>query len=198
MRRPKDVPEPPVCGAKTRAGTPCKCKALCGATRCWKHGAGSRIRVLRGERKPAGRPPIHGGYADPERMRYNRLQELIDKAKASPADLRSAEAELALLKGVLAWQYEKLLNGTWDVQKTPDLQEHPASWLIESGAKVIDKVARVNGMINRDRIQGMVALVDPVINVVLTIIEQHVPDDAKALARESVRERLSQILVPTG
>lgn len=28
MRRPKDVPEPPVCGAKTRAGTPCKGKVV--------------------------------------------------------------------------------------------------------------------------------------------------------------------------
>jgi hypothetical protein len=176
----------------------CKNPAVVGSSVCTKHGAGYPSRVENGSRKPPGRPPITGEYSDPERKRYGRLQELIDQAKNSPAELRSAEAELALMKGVLAWQYEKLLAGEWDMLKTPELEEHPASWLIESGARVVDKVARVNGMINRDRIQGMVALIDPVINVVLTVIEQHVPDDAKVVARETVRKKLSAILVPTG
>jgi hypothetical protein len=108
-----------------------------------------------------------------------------------------ADLELALVKAVLRWQYEKLLAGQWDVMKTPDLMEHPGTWLIDAGAKVIDKVSRVNAMIDRDRVQGMLVLVEPVINVVLGTIEDFVSDERKTEAREFVRKKLGQVLIPT-
>jgi hypothetical protein len=52
-------------------------------------------------------------------------------------------------------------------------------------------------MINRDRVHAMVNLIDPVITIVLQVIEQHVPSEAKVVARETVRKKLSAILVPT-
>jgi hypothetical protein len=187
------------CKAKSKStGERCRKLPVGGYEVCGVHGAGHPVRVERGERKPCGAPPTTGARSDPNRTRYGRLQELIDQAKSSPAELRSAEAELALMKGVLAFQYEKLLAGEWDMLKTPDLEEHPSSWLIEAGAKVVDRVAKVNSMINRDRLQALVAIVNPVINVVMTVIEQHVPDGAKVEARETVRKKLSAILIPTG
>lgn len=154
--------------------------------------------MKRGERKPPGRPLITGEYADPERTRYGRLAELVEELKADPAGLRTAELEIALIKAALRWQYEKLLAGQWDVMKTPELMEHPASWLVNAGAKVVEKVAKTNAMIDRDRVQGMLVLVEPVINVVLATVDGFVTDDKKADARDFVRKKLIQVLVPTG
>lgn len=189
----------PQCKAKSkRSGTQCRNRAVTGFKVCWMHGAGSRIRVERGQRKPSGHPVVTGEHADPERTRYGRLAELLEEAKADPAGLRTADTELALVKAVLRWQYEKLLAGEWDVMKTPEMPEHPGSWLIDAGAKIIDKVARVNGMINRDRIQGMLVLIEPVISVVFSTIQEFLPEDRKPQAREFVRQKLAQVLVPTG
>ena len=189
----------PQCHAKSkRSGQQCKKRAVRGYGVCATHGAGCPVRVERGQRKPPGRPVTTGEYADPDRSRFGRLAELLEEAKANPADLRTAEGELALVKAVLRWQYEKLLTGQWDVMKTPEMMEHPASWLIGAGAQVIDKVARVNAMINRDRVQALLVLVDPVINVVVRIITDFVPEERQSEVKEVVRQRLSQVLVPTG
>src|SRR5262245_38774316 len=137
----------PQCSAKSkRSGKRCKKRAVTGYRVCATHGAGCPIRVKRGERKPPGRPIVTGEYSDPGRARYGRLAELVDELKADPAGLRTAELELTLIKAALRWQYEKLLAGEWDVMKTPELMEHPASWLVNSGAKIVEKVAKVNAM----------------------------------------------------
>lgn len=189
----------PQCRAKSkRSGQQCKKKAVTGYRVCGTHGAGYPVRVQRGQRKPPGRPVVTGDFSDPDRTRYGRLAELLEEAKADPAGLRTAESELALVKAVLRWQYEKLLAGKWDVMKSPELMEHPGSWLIDSAATVIDRVARVNGMINRDRLQAMLSLVDPVIAVVLGTIDNFVSSDRKAEAQDFVRTKLGQVLVPTG
>jgi hypothetical protein len=200
---PSAAPEPDGagpkrCRAKCKAtGERCRRPPVTGYAVCDKHGAGTRKRVENGTRKPPGRPPVTGEFSDPERTRYGRLSELLDAAKADTAGLRTAELELALCKACVQWQFEKLMSGEWDVMKTPELMEHPASWLLESASRVIDKVAKLNAMINRDRVHAMVNLIDPVITIVLQVIEQHVPTEARVVARESVRKKLSAILVPT-
>ena len=52
-KQPKHLRRPPQCGAMTRKGTPCKCLAVPGRTRCKLHGGAST-----GPKTPEGRAKI--------------------------------------------------------------------------------------------------------------------------------------------
>ena len=74
MKRPEPegLRNAPRCGAKTRAGTPCRKAALKGKTRCRLHG-GRSPGPPRGERNPAYRTGEHTAEAVTERKRLRAL-----------------------------------------------------------------------------------------------------------------------------
>jgi hypothetical protein len=185
------------CGAKCKStGKPCRAWALTGTKRCTVHGVGTRKRVERGTRKPPGRPPITGNYCDPERTHYGRLSELLEQAKADSASLRTTDHEMAIVKAVLAWQWERLLAGDWDVMKTADLMEHPATWFIECAGSIVDRVVKANNMISKDRLQALLALVEPIITLVISVVNEYVPTETREAAQNKVRSLLATVLVP--
>ena len=67
------------CGAKNRAGTPCRRWAVVGRTRCKLHGGGSPRLERLGVRRPPGRPITHGRYSKkPRRSLLDAMHELQD------------------------------------------------------------------------------------------------------------------------
>lgn len=71
----------PRCGARTRAGTPCRAPAVRGKARCRMHGAA------------AGAPPgnanrlVHGRYTHATQQERQRIDAFIKAAEAQLSDL---------------------------------------------------------------------------------------------------------------
>ena len=88
----------PRCQARNRAGTQCGRPARDGFRVCDKHGAGSRVREERGERKPAGRPVLHGLYSV---RGAENIRERMLEVEAATVDLENSDRELTLLRAQL-------------------------------------------------------------------------------------------------
>lgn len=138
-----------ICGAKTRAGTPCQRSPHTGATRCRLHGGHPR----------SGAPPIHGKYS----KRFAKIgpiaQDAIDEAIRDPdlLDVRRTVAlqtvivqqaslipddELVILlaKRMSKWRPNFKEDETWEDQPAPTDAEIEAArmvWLTQS-AKLVE------------------------------------------------------------
>lgn len=88
------------CQARNRTGEQCKAPARGGFQVCARHGAGTRAREERGERKPAGRPIVHGLYSQKGLL---DIQQLGQEILALEADLDNTDGELALLKATASY-----------------------------------------------------------------------------------------------
>ena len=86
------------CQARTRQGSQCTQPARSGFEVCWKHGAGSRKREEAKEKRPVGRPPVHGLYSQAGML---SIHELMQQVLALETDLDNTDKELALLKAAL-------------------------------------------------------------------------------------------------
>jgi hypothetical protein len=86
------------CSARNRRGERCGRSARTGFDVCHMHGAGSRKREESGEKRPVGRPIIHGLYS--QRGRTD-IQALMEDVLLAEGALTSSDRELALLKGTL-------------------------------------------------------------------------------------------------
>lgn len=78
MKRPEpeSLRSAPRCGAKTRAGTPCRKAALKGKSRCRNHG-GKSPGPPRGAKNPAYRSGKHTTEAVTERKQLRALLRLV-------------------------------------------------------------------------------------------------------------------------
>ena len=159
------------------------------------HGSGGRKRVREGRRKPAGRPVIHGRYSDPDRKRYDNLDELIQRFREDP-NLMFATDELALLKAALHRQVEEIKAGTFSVMKSDNLPADPMSWLIENAGAVIDRIVRVNCMLNRHRFQAIMAVLEPATKVFQKIFVEYIPAEQQDDANQKVVDGIRQIVWP--
>ncbi|AYJ74784.1 hypothetical protein CSW25_07060 [Thermus scotoductus] len=91
------------CQARSKStGQQCKNPAVSGYSVCSVHGAGTRVRVARGERKPPGRPPIHGLYSQRAQATLRALYEEV----LALGDLDATDREVAMLKAVVWYLLE--------------------------------------------------------------------------------------------
>jgi len=73
--RPALLTNAPLCQARTRAGTPCRCPALKGKARCKLHG-GRSLGAPKGERNGAWK---HGGHAHTAVTLRREARQLIQR-----------------------------------------------------------------------------------------------------------------------
>lgn len=93
----------PRCQARSkRTGEQCRRPAVQGYSVCHVHGAGSPARVARGERKPPGRPPIHGLYSKRAQASLRALYEEV----LALGDVDATDREVAMLKAVVWYLLE--------------------------------------------------------------------------------------------
>lgn len=89
---------------KSDGSAQCKQPAREGFDVCRFHGAGSRKREAAGERRPVGRPPIHGLYSA---KGLRDVQALMDQVRELQTDLDDTDEELVALKAVLWFLLEQ-------------------------------------------------------------------------------------------
>jgi hypothetical protein len=119
----------------------------------------------------------------------------VDGFRDDP-QLREATAELALLKGVLQWQLEKLRAGDWDVLRADGSPADPATWFIQQGKLVIDAIAKVASLTFSDEHRAAMALLEPAIKVIQGSIHELVPAEVTPILIDTIGSRLERILVP--
>jgi len=90
-----DNPMQPICGAKTRKGTPCQTPPVTGKSRCRMHGGA----------EGSGRPPVHGRYSIVAR---GELKAKLERWEDDQQDWRSCRAEIALQQALLETFVSKL------------------------------------------------------------------------------------------
>lgn len=138
------------CGAKTRAGKPCRKPPVKGATRCRLHGGAAG----------SGAPVVHGRYA----LRFHRLtkpaQDAIDSALLDP-DLLDARRPVAVHQAILEaspllpdddtvvsyarhlskWRPNFDAKQTWEDQPEPSLAELEVARLLwaDASAKLAER-----------------------------------------------------------
>ena len=85
-----------------RAGGQCGAPARRGYSVCVRHGAGlpSREREQAIDRRPRGRPTVHGLYSKRGRR---RIAEIVAELEAAQVDLDDSEGEMRVMRGVLAY-----------------------------------------------------------------------------------------------
>lgn len=89
----------PRCQAvSSRTGQQCRRAARHGFRVCSTHGAGTRAREERGERRSTGRPPTHGLYS---RRGLTNIRALMEEVRALEHDLDDTDHEMVTLKAVL-------------------------------------------------------------------------------------------------
>jgi glucans biosynthesis protein len=76
-RNTRPMRESPRCGAKTRAGTPCRSPAVRGKTRCRMHGGAKGSGAPRGNNNALK----HGTYTKAECERRARIREMLNEAR---------------------------------------------------------------------------------------------------------------------
>lgn len=87
------------CTAKSkRSGKRCQLWAVEGYTVCHIHGGGRRKRVESGERKPTGRPPVHGLYATKNITAFDELKKEVLEHQA---DIDNTDSEMTVLRAAL-------------------------------------------------------------------------------------------------
>ena len=186
----------PKCKARSkRTGQPCLNRVVQGHAVCRMHGAGCPSRVRAGKRKPPGRPLVTGQFSDPERTRYGRLGELLEQFRDDSALLSQID-QIALAKAVLQWQFERMLAGDWDVMKSENLPEHPATWIIEQCGKVQAMTYRAAVATFKDEIRAAVELLRPACKVIENAVNQFVPTEQQQACLEFIRAGMSKIVVP--
>lgn len=93
----------PRCQAVARSGKQCGRPATTGYDVCSVHGAGTRKRVQKGEKRPPGRPAVHGLYSERVQATLRALYEEV----VAMGDLDSTDREVAMLKAVLWYLLEQ-------------------------------------------------------------------------------------------
>jgi len=99
------VKERPRCGAKTRAGTPCRRWPVRGRRRCRLHGGASTgPRTVEGRARQAASVTTHGyrtKAAEAERRQLTRLRRAITSLEngPTPGDLAEVLAALEAVRG---------------------------------------------------------------------------------------------------
>ena len=88
------------CQARKRNGTQCGAPARRGKRVCVRHGGGSAARVESGERRPTGRPPIHGLYSKAGRR---KIAEILTDLEAVQLDLDDSDGEMRVLRATLTY-----------------------------------------------------------------------------------------------
>ena len=178
------------CGAKTKAGTPCRQWAVRGRTRCRMHGGGSPGRERRGERKRPGRPPTHGAYSEQARR---DLRQAMEDFREDP-DVGQIEGEIAYLKLRLQALTGKAEGPDDDAVLTDPQGGDKGRVLCESIALLVEKRHR---MIHGDKYLVSIALVEPILKAFDEVIDEQISDpDAREGIREALERRLAGILLP--
>ena len=88
------------CQAVKRDGAQCGASARSGYRVCTRHGAGLPSRERSGERKPAGRPAVHGLYS---RRGRQAIADVVAELDAADVDVDDTDAEMRVLRGTLAY-----------------------------------------------------------------------------------------------
>lgn len=83
--KPKDglpglLTNAPLCGARSRAGMPCRCPAMKGKARCKRHGGAKGSGAPKGERNGMWKHGGHSSEAIALRQAANRLMTAIRDA----------------------------------------------------------------------------------------------------------------------
>lgn len=86
------------CTARNRRSERCAKPARTGYAVCSSHGAGTKVREDAGEKRPVGRPIVHGLYS--QRARTD-IQALMESVFDTEGALANSDRGLALLKGTL-------------------------------------------------------------------------------------------------
>ena len=85
------------------------------------HGGGTKKREASGERKPTGRPPIHGLYS---KRGYTDIQDLTETVHETAGALENSDRDLAVLKATLWFltnQSEAFLGKATEFEAAADL-----------------------------------------------------------------------------
>lgn len=92
----------PRCQAKRRAGGQCGAPARRGYAVCVRHGAGlpSREREQSLDRRPRGRPIVHGLYS---RAGRRKVSDVVAELEAAQVDLDDSDGEMRVLRATLAF-----------------------------------------------------------------------------------------------
>ena len=114
------------CGAKTRAGTPCKQKAGWGTD----HVGQGRCKLHGGN---AGRPPIHGRYSIRKKQLAEKHERFLDDPR--PYDLTE---ELALTRALM----ENYLD-RFDGMNMPANDIERVVAMVETISRVVQRIARI-------------------------------------------------------
>ena len=88
------------CQAVKRDGKQCGAPARVGFEVCAKHGAGTAVRVARGDRRPPGRPVVHGLYSQ---RSLRSVHEIVAELEAIEIDLDDTDGEMRVLRATLAF-----------------------------------------------------------------------------------------------
>jgi hypothetical protein len=154
---------------------------------CGSHGAGYPVRVHRGERKPAGRPPTTGTSTNLDRPHYRDLATLEEQWRNDP-ELRVPEKRLALLQSLLDMAVERFKDGDLDELK-----------LIEQTTTVIATIDRVNRTEFGNQLKAAVAMTGLALRAVGDCLDEHIADPVlRDTVRAAIQSRLGQIRVPVG
>ena len=92
----------PRCQAKRRAGVQCGAPARRGFSVCVRHGAGlpSRDREQTVDRRPRGRPIVHGLYS---RSGRRKIADVVADLEAADTNLDDSDGEMRVLRATLAF-----------------------------------------------------------------------------------------------
>lgn len=92
----------PRCQAKRRAGGQCGAPARRGYSVCVRHGAGLPSRELEQavDRRPRGRPIVHGLYS---RAGRRKIATVVAELEAAQIDLDDSEGEMHVMRATLAF-----------------------------------------------------------------------------------------------
>jgi hypothetical protein len=90
------------CQAMRRDGGQCGAPARRGYSVCVRHGAGlpSREREQALDRRPRGRPIVHGLYS---RAGRRKIAEVVAELEAAQIDLDNSDSEMRVLRGTLSF-----------------------------------------------------------------------------------------------